>query len=138
MNLRQLKKQDKRAAALLIASYAVREKAFLNSDDGRYGYDYRSSYEYDEWEFKPAWDEWCDRRAWAHPNACAWYGFDEITGADIPVEQRPRRMTRDEASQWYALRAPCGFRWRGRRLVPVDVHGAMVRKGQRAQQREGQ
>ena len=127
MNRRQLKKQDKRAAALLVALGVVRRDALLNSDDGRFGYDYRCSYEYDEWEFQPAWDEWLDRRAWEHPNACAWYGFDEKTGIDIPDEQRPKSMNRDEARSWYSLRAPTGYRWRGRRVVPVDRHGAMVR-----------
>lgn len=125
MNLRQLRKQDKRAAALLIGAGEGPDD-FAMSDDGRYVWWYRSSYEYDEWDYKPALEEWEGRRAWEHPNACAWYGFNEKTGENIPVADRPRGMTRREAAAFFRLVPPLGFRWRGRRVVPVGVMGEMI------------
>ncbi len=131
MNRRQLKKQDKRAAALMIGTGEFRPQAFGMSDDGRFHVEWRCSYEYDEWDSCPAWDKWLDLRVWEHPSACAWYGFDDRTGMAIPEDQRSRGMRPHEAREFYALRAPAGFRWRGRRVVPVDQHGAMVRRARR-------
>lgn len=127
MNLRQLKKQDKRAAAALIARGEFSPKNFGLDDDGRYHVFWRCSYEYDEWDNCPAWEKWAALRDWEHPNACAWFGFNEATGEEIPEAERPRRMNHGEAREFYKIRPPEGFRWRGRRMVRVDKHGAMVR-----------
>lgn len=127
MNLRQLKKQDKRAAALLIAIRNYQPSAFGLTEDGRYEYEWRCSYEYDEWDCRPAWEEWTDGRFWDHPNACGWYGFNPATGNDIPKALRPRPMSRRESRAWYALRAPDGFRQRGNRIVRVGLMGEMVK-----------
>lgn len=124
---RKLRKQDKRAAALLIATELhIKPKDFADGCDGRWSYwscDYWG--EWDEKEALHLWQDFCHNN---HPNVCAWMGFDKETGQDIPKEKRPRWLKPHEWIALYALRPPAGFRWRGRRVVPVDKHGAMVRQ----------
>lgn len=119
MNLRQLRKQDKRAAAILIAAYRYHQKDFGEGHEGRHSYWYMSSPMDDEWDEKPALEVWEHVRGWEHRNAPMWYGFDPATGKDIPKDQRPRGMTRRESQKWFRLQPPFGFRWRGKRLVRV-------------------
>lgn len=133
MNLRQLRKQDKRAAALLIAATEWAEpEQFGDGWDGRWSLWQHCGGMEDEWDEMPALNAWEDHRYNTHPNMCAWMGFHEESGDPVPKEQRPRAMRPHEARRWYGLQAPAGYRWRGRRVVPVDKHGAMVRakKGQ--------
>ncbi|GEM_PF-4850148 len=127
MNLRQLRKQDKRAAALILAAHPnIKPSDFGDGWDGRWSYWSCCPME-GEWDECPARTMWCTLRFNEHPNTAAWMGFNEETGESIPEAQRPRALRPHEVRQWEALRAPAGFRWRGRRVVPVDKHGAMVR-----------
>lgn len=127
MNLRQLRKQDKRAALVLISIHGYSPDSFGEDCQGRFNYYFLSSPLDNEWDVTPALCKWRNVRAWEHPNACLWYGFDPETGQDIAPAQRPRGLTMREARQWYRLLAtPSGWRWRGKRLVRVGAHGEMV------------
>ncbi|WP_260673740.1 hypothetical protein [Comamonas aquatica] len=120
MNLRQLKKQDKRAAAILLALHrgAVSPSGFGLNDDGRYSYEWRCSYEYDEWDEQPALDYLNDIEGLAYMADC----IDPKTGDYLPDDQCPPYPPS-------AMRKlPAGWRWRGGKVVPVDKHGAMVRQ----------
>lgn len=119
MNLRQLRKQDKRAAAILLALYPynVSPNGFGPDHDGRYSYEWRCSYEYDEWDYMPASDYLDDIEGACHWGEC----IDPKTGDMLPKDQWPP-IPRSAMKQ-----LPPGWRWRGRRVVPVDKHGAMVR-----------
>lgn len=119
MNLRQLKKKDKRAAAILLALYPhfVSRKGFGLDDDGRYSYEWRCSYEYDEWDFQPA-SEFLDGiEGDEYMSSC----IDDY-GDILPDDQLPPC----QPSAMHKL--PSGYRWRGHRVVPVDKTGAMVRQ----------
>lgn len=123
---RKLRKQDKRAAALLIATERyIKPKNFGDGCDGRWSYwscDYWG--EWDEQTARSLWQDYCHNK---HPKACAWMGFDKDTGEPIPKGKRPHWPKPHEWLALYALRAPAGYRRRGRRVVPVDKVGAMVR-----------
>lgn len=111
MNLRQLKKQDKRVAAILLAlgRCAVSPKGFgLN----------------DEWDEQPALDYLNDIEGLAYMADC----IDPKTGGYLPDDQCPPYPS----SAMRKLPAGWRWRWRGGRLVPVDKHGAMVRATQAA------
>lgn len=127
--LRKLRKQDKRAAAILIAAHRYKPKSFADGCDGRWSY-WNCDY-WGEWDECPAHSVWLDFRFDEHPNAMAWWGlFAEDSKAAL-CKDRPRGLRLHERRKWYALRAPAGYRRRGRRVVPVDKTGAMVReKGQ--------
>lgn len=124
MNLRQLRKQDKRAAVILLAfhQHSVSPCGFGIDSDGRYSYEWRCSYEYDEWDWEPASDYLRSVESMEYWGSC----IDPKTGDMLPKDQLPPRQPS------FLKKLPPGFRWRGRRVVPVDKHGAMVRtkKGQ--------
>lgn len=120
MNLRQLKKQDKRAAAILLDLYSwhVSRNGFGLDNDGRYSYEWRCSYEYDEWDYQPALAYLQELESSDYFCSC----IDGATGDMLPDDQCPPCPP----SAMHKL--PPGYRWRGRRVVPVDKTGAMVRK----------
>lgn len=125
MNLRQLKKQDKRAAAILLAlhHHHISPKGFGLDDDGRYSYEWRCSYEYDEWDYSPALDYLEELESSDYFCSC----IDGTTGDMLPDDLCPPVPTP-------AMRQlPTGWRWRGRRVVPVDKSGAMVRQKEKSQ-----
>lgn len=120
MNLRQLRKQDKRAAAILLAlhRHRVTPQGFGRNDDGRYSYSWRCSYEYDEWDDSPALDFLQGLEGDDFMCEC----IDMKTGAFLPDDMWPPH-------QPSAMRKlPAGWRWRGRRVVRVDKDGGMVSK----------
>ena len=119
MNLRQLKKRDKRAAVILLALYRhiVSPNGFGLGDDGRYHYEWRCSYEYDEWDWRPASEFLSDMEDNDYLCDC----IDPSTGEMLPDDRCPPVPPS-------AMRElPAGYRWRGGRVVPVDKFGAMVR-----------
>ena len=126
MNIRQLKKRDKKAMEILIGVYGCKRSGFYPSDyeRGRIEFWYRCSWDCVEYDCKHAYDEWADRRAWEHPNAERWYGFDPETGEPITEDKRPRKLGHREAREFYKLVPPPGYRWRGKRVVKVV--GAML------------
>ena len=111
---------DKRAAAILLALYPhfVSREGFGLDDDVRYSYWWRFNYEYDEWDYQPARDSLSDREFddWFYEHCI------DDQGETLPDDQRPPRPP----SAMNKL--PSGYRWRGRRVVPVDKTGAMVRQ----------
>lgn len=114
---RKLRKQDKRAAVILMTLHAVSPKGFGLDRDGRYSYEWRCSYEYDEWDYSPALDYLKELESSHYFCAC----IDGTTGDMLPDDKCPPYPPS-------AMRQlPAGWRWRGRRVVPVDKAGAMVR-----------
>jgi hypothetical protein len=118
MNNRQIKKQDKRAMAILVGAYGYKPASFAVDDEGKHvDYWWSCSHECVEYDSKPAYEEWQEIRSYEHPNFERWYGFDPDTGKDIPEDQKPRRMGRREARKFYRLVPPPGYCWRGKHVV---------------------
>lgn len=118
MNDRQLKKQDKKAMAILIGAFGYKPDDFALNDEGtRVDFWWRCSYEYDEWDSISAYGHWLQKRNYMHPNFERWWGFDPDSGEPIPEDKRPRPMGHREARAFYQLTPPPGYRWRGNRVV---------------------
>lgn len=118
MNVRQLKKQDKKAMAILIGTRGYRREDFgLNDEGTRVDFWWRCSYEYDEWDCMSAYGHWLELRSYEHPKCERWLGFDPETGETIPDEARPRPLGHREWLKFYKLQPPPGYRWRGKRVV---------------------
>lgn len=115
---RKLRKKDKRAAVILLTLYRdrVSPKGFGIDSDGRYSYEWRCSYEYNEWDWSPASDYLSDQESndWLYEHCI------DDTGEYLPYEMCPPRPPSS------MKQLPDGHRWRGRRVVPVDKHGAML------------
>lgn len=119
MNRRQLKKLDKRAAAVLLTFHpsSVRPEGFGLTDEGRYTYEWRSSYDCNEWDMEPAVDFLRNLE------------IAEYEGLCLEHELFQGKQPRPEPVMALSplSRLPAGYRWRGGRIVPVDELGGMVK-----------
>lgn len=116
---RKLRKQDKRAAVILLTLHRhfVSAKGFGLDRDCRYSYEWRCSYEYDEWDCAPALDYLESLESNNYFCSC----IDGTTGDMLPDDKCP------PCPPSAMRQLPAGWRWRGRRVVPVNKTGAMVR-----------